>query len=108
MKTVQKVWGEELWIVNNELYCGKILRLKKGYRCGYHAHPIKDETFYILSGIVLMKYNEDEFFIGKGDSLRIFPGEYHSFTGITDAKILEISTPHLDDDVVRKDKSRKV
>jgi hypothetical protein len=28
MKVVEKVWGKEHWIVNNE-YCGKLLILKK-------------------------------------------------------------------------------
>ena len=27
---VEKVWGHEEWIVNNELYCGKKLFVKKG------------------------------------------------------------------------------
>jgi len=55
MKTVDKDWGRELWIVNNDKYCGKILELNKGYRCSIHYHKIKDETFYILEGRVLME-----------------------------------------------------
>lgn len=109
MKTVKKVWGEEQWIANNKLYCGKILKLKKNYCCSYHAHPVKDETFYILSGEVLLRHADDKFsMLQKGDTVRIMPGEYHSFTGISDAVILEISTSHSDDDVIRKDKSRRV
>ena len=104
----KKVWGEELWIANNEYYCGKILRINKGYRCSYHCHPIKDETFYILKGEVLMRFEGNEFTMKAGDSLRVFPGQYHSFTGLIDSEILEISTPHSDDDVVRMDESRAV
>ena len=104
----KKVWGEELWIANNSLYCGKILRINKGYRCSYHSHPIKDETFYILKGEVLMRFEGNEFTMKSGDSLRVFPGQYHSFTGLTDSEILEISTHHSDDDVVREDESRAV
>lgn len=107
-KTYKKVWGEELWIANNELYCGKILRLKKGYKCSYHAHPIKDETFYILKGKVHMMLEESLRIMCEGDVLRINPGQYHSFTGLTDVEILEISTPHSDGDVIRKDVSGKV
>ena len=49
-----KVWGEEHWIVNKE-YCGKKLVLKKGFRCSMHFHKIKDETFYVISGKVLIE-----------------------------------------------------
>ena len=49
LNIVDKVWGREEWIVNNEKYCGKKLILKKGYSCSMHHHKIKDETFYILS-----------------------------------------------------------
>ena len=104
----KKVWGEELWIANNELYCGKILRINKGYRCSYHSHPIKDETFYVLKGEVLMRFEGNEFTMKSGDSLRVFPGQYHSFAGLTDSEILEISTSHSDNDVVRMDESRAV
>jgi hypothetical protein len=27
--TYEKAWGHELWIINNELYCGKLLVFKK-------------------------------------------------------------------------------
>lgn len=37
---------------------GKILTLKKGFRCSLHTHKIKDETFYILDGEVLMEVFE--------------------------------------------------
>jgi len=53
IKKVKKIWGSEEWLVNNELYCCKILNLKKGYRCSIHYHKDKDETFYVLKGIVL-------------------------------------------------------
>ena len=57
---VEKVWGHEEWIVNNPKYCGKKLVLKKGYRCSIHKHDIKDETFYILSGTVLLETEFEE------------------------------------------------
>src|SRR5262249_27199605 len=47
---VPKSWGRELWIVNNELYCGKILEIHQGSRCSLHFHKLKTETFYLHSG----------------------------------------------------------
>ena len=31
-----KGWGYELWLVNNEKYCGKILHFEKDRRCSFH------------------------------------------------------------------------
>ena len=106
---MSKVWGREIWIVNNNLYCCKILQLNKGYICSHHMHRIKDETFYVLSGVVFMKRNDIEFFMEKGDPpVRIRPGEYHSFLGIHYSEILEVSTQHFEDDSYRKDISREL
>ena len=46
----EKGWGYELWIVNNNLYCGKILHFNKGKKCSWHYHKIKQETFYVQKG----------------------------------------------------------
>ncbi|MCK4650753.1 cupin domain-containing protein [Candidatus Babeliales bacterium] len=109
---VKKVWGHEEWIVNNPKYCGKKLVLKKGYRCSIHKHDIKDETFYILSGKVLI---ETEFegkkemkLMTPGDVLHIKVGMWHRFTGIEDSQIIEFSTSHMDEDSIRKELSGKI
>ena len=46
----EKGWGYELWIVNNNLYCGKILHFNKGKKCSWHYHKVKQETFYVQKG----------------------------------------------------------
>ena len=48
--------GEELVIVNNELYCGKILIFKKGCKFSMHFHMIKDETWYVEEGKFIYRY----------------------------------------------------
>ncbi len=103
-----KGWGRELWIANNPLYCGKILEVKKGKRCSIHYHKRKDETFYILSGRVQMKLHpkgypgqEQSFIMREGDILHLTPGMIHQFEGITDSRILEVSTEHFEDDSYR-------
>ena len=57
---VSKGWGYEDWIVNTEKYCGKVLFFKKGKKCSWHYHKIKDETFYVQSGKVQLLYGYDE------------------------------------------------
>lgn len=106
---VPKVWGTEEWIVNSD-YCGKILRLSAGMRCSLHRHLIKDETFYVQSGIVLLESGEfpdalELCQLGHGDSTRIPPLTWHRFSSHTGATIIEFSTHHEDFDVERAEPS---
>jgi mannose-6-phosphate isomerase-like protein (cupin superfamily) len=104
IKVVPKVWGEEQWIVNRD-YCGKILVLKKGYRCSIHCHKKKDETFYLLEGKVLMELGDKKFVMKPGEAVHVPVGSYHRFSGIEDSRIIEFSTKHSDSDSYRKAKS---
>ncbi len=106
---VEKVWGHEEWIVNNPKYCGKKLVLKKGTRCSIHKHTIKEETFYILSGKVLMELEfegeKESKLMTAGDIQHINVGMWHRFTGIEDSAIIEFSTFHMDEDSIRRENS---
>ena len=108
MKIVPKVWGEEHWIINNEKYCGKKLILKKDYRCSLHHHKIKEETFYVQSGEVLMEVDHKKWIMYKGDIQHLMPGQWHRFTGLKDSEMFEFSTHHLDEDTYRKTESEKI
>ena len=108
IKIVDKVWGDEFWLVNTELYCFKILSLKQGYRCSYHYHKIKDETFFIMSGKIKLKVNNKIKILNAGDSIRIFPNTKHSFEGIEESKIIEVSIHHEDNDSYKLNKSGKI
>ena len=46
-ETHDKAWGYELWIVNHELYCGKLLVFEKGKKFSMHYHLIKEESWYV-------------------------------------------------------------
>jgi quercetin dioxygenase-like cupin family protein len=109
---VNKVWGHEEWIVNNEKYCGKKLCVTKGCRCSMHYHKVKDETFYFLSGKMLL---ETEFegkktnkIVNAGDIVHIKIGMLHRFTALEDSEIIEFSTFHMDSDSYRTQPSGKV
>ena len=110
---VEKVWGHEEWIVNNDKYCGKKLVIKKGFRCSMHQHKIKDETFYVSEGCILLETEFD----GKvenrvmtiGDIVHIEIGMWHRFTGLNETSaIIEFSTFHMDSDSHRKETSGSV
>lgn len=106
-KEVQKVWGHEEIIVNRD-YCGKKLILNKGFRCSMHHHKLKDETFYILTGKVLLEIGMKKHVMLPGDSILIKPGQKHRFTGLEDSEIIEFSTHHEDSDSYRDELSGKV
>jgi len=110
IKKVTKVWGSEEWIVNNKVYCGKILNLNKGFRGSVHHHKNKHETFYILEGEVLLELGEEleKKIMKPGDVQVIEPGEKHRFTPLIDSKIIEFSSHHDDDDTYRNTKSERV
>ena len=111
IKVVPKGWGEERWIHNDELYCGKILVLKAGKRCSLHYHLQKTETFYIASGCLSMELTDlesarltpplirEQFEMHSGDALLLKPGDVHRFTGqAAETWIFEFSTQHFDED----------
>lgn len=109
---VVKVWGSELWIANFD-YCGKLLKLKKDFRCSMHYHRKKNETFYIQSGKVLIEWcavgeSMRRKVFKKGEILQVPPLTIHRFTGLEDSEIFEFSTHHEDSDSYRFIDSGKV
>jgi mannose-6-phosphate isomerase-like protein (cupin superfamily) len=111
VKLVDKEWGHEEWIANTPAYCGKKLVFKGGYQCSMHHHKIKDETFYIQSGTVVLdtEYNgvSERRVMGTGDTMHILPNMWHRITALTPAEVLEFSTLHRDEDSYRKSTSGK-
>ena len=105
IKHVPKGWGYEKWIVNNELYCGKLLFFNAGKRCSWHYHKNKDETFYIQSGEILLIYGEEDdiekakmTILKPGDKFYVYPGLRHQMQARSDTELFEFSTQHFDED----------
>jgi mannose-6-phosphate isomerase len=99
-KTVEKPWGREVWYANEEEYAGKILEIKRGFRSSLHYHERKKETMYVLEGELKIMKKDGELHLKEGDCITLDPGEVHRIIPLKDSKILESSTPDLDD-VVR-------
>lgn len=106
---VQKGWGSENWIVNKE-YCGKILKFNKGARFSMHFHKLKEETFFVSKGKLLLKSinlenaNRYEFEINQGDIVDIPRFEPHQIIALEESEIIEFSTHHEDSDSYRVEK----
>lgn len=99
-----KVWGVEYWIANHS-YCGKKLILNKGFRCSLHYHPNKHETFYVLSGLVLLEVGDEAHLMYPNELMPVNRGVPHRFWGIETSTIFEFSTRHDDADSIRSNKS---
>jgi quercetin dioxygenase-like cupin family protein len=108
MKYVEKIWGFERWIVNNSQYCGKLLFFKPEKSCSWHYHKLKDETFYLQSGKLLIKYSyqddisqADEKILLRGESFHIPIGLRHKMIALEASELFEFSTEHFDSDSYR-------
>jgi len=106
IKEVEKVWGKEKWIWNED-YCGKKLILNRGYHCSLHCHKKKDEVFYLIRGKILMEVDDKKWIMKPEDSVHIQPNTWHRFTGLTNAQIIEFSSHHDEKDSYRKYMSGK-
>jgi mannose-6-phosphate isomerase-like protein (cupin superfamily) len=88
----------------NERYAGKILHLEAGHCLSLQYHEKKDETIYVLEGEMQLTIEVDgelrELTLRAGDSQRIRPRVRHRMRADQPCRILEVSSPELDD-VVR-------
>ena len=96
-----KDWGGELWIVNTDAYCGKRLTVRKGMQSSLHYHLIKDETFFVESGLIQFEIDGHVLMLRPGNSVRVLPGLRHRFSGFESSDVFEFSTHHDEADVYR-------
>jgi len=108
IKFVLKGWGYEKWIVNTPEYCGKLLFFEKGKRCSWHYHELKDETFYLQSGRILLYYGDcddlhqaKDIVLEPGDKFHIYRGLRHQMVAVEPSELFEFSTEHFDNDSYR-------
>jgi D-beta-D-heptose 7-phosphate kinase/D-beta-D-heptose 1-phosphate adenosyltransferase len=101
-RRVEKPWGSEEILVETDRYVAKILTILSGHQLSRQYHEVKDETIMGLEGICAVeigpKDNVETVFIEKGTVRRILPGTIHRFKHWDGyVRLLEISTPELDD-----------
>ena len=105
MQIIEKPWGKEELIEINDYYMVKKLTMWKGHRCSLQYHNYKQETIYVLSGILRIFTGKSEKDLSAKDyrpheTLTLSPGVLHRMEGIEDCVYLEASTPQMED-VVR-------
>jgi mannose-6-phosphate isomerase len=98
-------WGEEtLLVLASGKYTMKKLYIKSGKRGGLQYHREKDEASYIVSGRMVIRYenkegNLVEKEVGPGDWFHFPNGCIHQEIALTDVIRIEVSTPHFNDRV---------
>jgi mannose-6-phosphate isomerase len=105
VRRVVKPWGCELLLAHTEGYAGKILCIRAGERLSLQHHVVKDETLFVLEGETELELEVDAQppccrRMAADESYRVRAGQRHRLRALTDARVLEVSTPELDD-VVR-------
>jgi quercetin dioxygenase-like cupin family protein len=104
MRRVDKPWGHEIIWAETSRYVGKLLHIRAGERLSRQYHRVKDETLLMQGGEMDLEIGPagaiERRRMRAGDSFHVVPGTIHRMVAITDADVVEVSTPELDD-VVR-------
>ena len=107
-KRVEKQWGYELWVHNDEQYCGKLLVFKKDKKFSMHYHLIKEESWYVAKGEFEYRWIDTETATVKstriieGDVVDLEQGQPHQLQALTEgATIFEVSSKHFEEDSYR-------
>lgn len=102
-RVVNKPWGYEYLMFENEYVAIWVLYLKDGFSTSMHCHPNKKTSLTVLSGEVVSSTLDTKFALQKGNALIIDKGVFHSTMGASKegAFIMEIETPPDKNDLVR-------
>ena len=104
-RRVDKPWGhEEIW-AHTHTYVGKLLVINAGRRLSFQYHDQKDEWIRVLDGRLRLTLENDAGILedrelAAGEGAHIAVGRRHRFEAIDTCRLIEVSTPELDD-VVR-------
>ena len=108
-RKVDKPWGHEEIFAETEHYVGKILFIRQGESLSLQYHEVKEETLRVLDGELELVGGADlehieSRVIGPETVFHIPPGTLHRMVAVTDCRLLEVSTNHLDDVVRLEDR----
>lgn len=101
---INKPWGNEKILINNEDYVIKMLNVNKGERLSLQYHEEKRETLIHVSGEGYVVKNGEIIHIVPNKMIQIEPYEIHQITASdeSDLQVMEVSSPEVWD-VVRID-----
>lgn len=106
-KRVDKGWGYELHIHNDDGYCGKVLHFNEGARFSCHYHVEKKETWFVAKGLLVLTgidpdtAEEYDIHLKAGDIIEVDRGIAHQLYATVESDIFEVSTPDKPEDSYR-------
>jgi mannose-6-phosphate isomerase-like protein (cupin superfamily) len=108
-RIVNKPWGHEEIFAETDRYVGKILWIRAGQALSLQYHRRKEETLRVLDGRLQLLAGDDAarlacFELEGGAVFHVPPGCLHRMVAITDCRLLEVSTPEVDDVVRLEDR----
>mgnify|MGYP001826024507 CR=1 FL=1 len=109
VRMIDKPWGHEEIFAVTDSYVGKILFVRKGEALSLQYHEVKVETLRVLDGDLDLTTGTDKdtletHRLGEGAVFHIAPGTLHRMVAVSDCRLLEVSTNHLDDVVRLEDR----
>ena len=108
-RVVDKPWGHEEVFAETPNYVGKILFIRQGEALSLQYHEVKEETLRVLDGELELVVGPDvesleTHLLESGAVFHVSPGTLHRMIGVSDCRLLEVSTNHLDDVVRLEDR----
>ena len=88
-------YGCVLITVINRIYCKKIIILFPGQTHPAHMHKLKEETFQVLNGSMLLTVEKNNYILNEGELFTIEHDIMHSFSSENGCVFEEISTTHM-------------
>lgn len=104
-EVTEKNWGALMPIINTQGFCGRVLYLEptdwlssKGI---FMFHAVRDLALWVLDGCINVEIKGDKLYrIYDCCGIRIKPLTRYRYKGVVKtAKVLEIGTAHLDEDI---------
>lgn len=97
MKIVNKPWGEEQILAENQYYVYKRILIKSGHKTSYQYHERKTETNCIISGDAEVWLENENGIVNKtqevaGFHFTVLPYKKHRIIAKTDLVLMEVST----------------
>jgi sialic acid synthase SpsE/mannose-6-phosphate isomerase-like protein (cupin superfamily) len=96
-------FGSLIFDIINFDYCKKMIITLPRQKHPYHFHKIKQETFIVVAGDLLIEIDGVRRELIKGDVVTVYPGQWHKFQSLTGCVFEEISTKSIDNDSYYQD-----
>ncbi|MHA1883060.1 MAG: cupin domain-containing protein [Candidatus Thorarchaeota archaeon] len=98
-----KIWGRNEEIFRNDSVSVNLLTLRKGGVCSWHWHRHKYNTFYVISGKVLIRTEYNTTILESGKSMLVPALLKHQFEALEDSQMIEVMYVQYDNsDIIRE------